>query len=113
MRLEPLALGLALIAACPSARAQSDSGEAVGILEHPCAVLAPVPLEVAKFRGEVAAAKAARRPMPVFTPSYLEIHAQWTQRRLLQDFFGLCAYRDENATLAPLSSDRVVFFGDS
>ena len=105
---------LVLASAAGLGRAQSPANaDAVGVLEDPCAVLAPAPPEVTKFRAEVASARAAGRPMPSFTPSYLEIHAQWIQRRLLQDFFGLCRYRDENAKLGPGSTDRVVFFGDS
>jgi acyl-CoA thioesterase-1 len=109
-----LALALLLLCASSAIRAQSPApAEAVGILEDPCAALAPVPAEVVRFRAEVAAARAEGRPRPSLTPSYLEIHAQWIQRRLQQDFFGLCAYRDENAKLGPGSTNRVVFFGDS
>ena len=72
-----------------------------------------MPAEVSRFRDEVAAAKAAGKALPSFTPAYLELHAQWIQRRLLQDFFGLCRYRDENARLGPATRSRVVFFGDS
>ena len=92
---------------------QSAPADAVGVLEDPCAVLAPIPAEVTRFREEVAAAKAAGNPLPAFTPAYLELHAQWVQRRLLQDFFGLCRYREENAKLGPATRARVVFFGDS
>jgi acyl-CoA thioesterase I len=93
--------------------AQQDGGEAVGVLEDPCAVLAPVPSEVTQFRAEVAAAKTAGLPRPAFTRSYLELHTQWVQRRLLQDFFGLCRFREENARLGEPAGARVVFFGDS
>jgi acyl-CoA thioesterase I len=106
------AFALLLLSVSSAAGAQSSTGP-VGIVEHPCAALAPVPPEVTRFRAEVAAAKAAGRPLPSFTPSYLEIHARWTQERLLQDFFGLCGYRDENAGLGAPAVDRVVFFGDS
>jgi lysophospholipase L1-like esterase len=92
---------------------QPASADAVGVRDDPCVVLAPIPVEVTRFREKVAAAKAAGKPLPAFTPQYLELHAQWVQRRLLQDFFGLCRYRDENAKLAAASRSRVVFFGDS
>jgi lysophospholipase L1-like esterase len=92
---------------------QPAATDAVGVLEDPCAVLAPMPAEVTRFREEVAAAKTAGKPLPSFTPAYLELHAQWVQRRLLQDFFGVCRYRDENAKLGPATRSRVVFFGDS
>jgi acyl-CoA thioesterase I len=93
--------------------AQQLPADGVGVLENPCAVLAPVPPEVLKFRAEFAAAKAAGLPTPAFTPSYLELHTQWVQRRLLQDFFGLCRFREENARLGEPAGTRVVFFGDS
>jgi lysophospholipase L1-like esterase len=113
-RIFKITLALALLLGSGAIRAQSPApAEAVGILEDPCAALAPVPPEVAKFRADVATARAEGRPRPALTPSYLEIHTQWIQRRLTQDFFGLCAYRDENAKLGPSTSDRVVFFGDS
>lgn len=109
-----VALPLLLLVASSAAASRSPaSSEPVGILEDPCSVLAPIPPEVTRFRAEVAAAKAAGRPMPSFTSSYMEIHAQWVQRRLLQDFSGLCTYRDENARLAPNDAERIVFFGDS
>jgi lysophospholipase L1-like esterase len=113
-RIVTVALALSLLSGSTAIRAQSPApAEAVGILEDPCAALAPVPPEVARFRAEVAAAKAEGRPRPALTASYLEIHTQWIQRRLTQDFFGICAYRAENAKLEPGSADRVVFFGDS
>ena len=104
---------IALVTGCSLACAQQPPVEAVGVLENPCAVLAPVPPEVARFRAEVAAAKAAGKPAPAFTPDYLELHARWVQRQQLQDFFGVCRFRDENAKLGPPAGTRVVFFGDS
>jgi lysophospholipase L1-like esterase len=105
-------LSIAIVAGSSLALAEQPPAE-VGVLENPCAVLAPIPPEVAKFRADVAAAKGAGLPTPVFTPAYLELHARWVQRRLLQDFFGLCHFRNENARLGPPTASRVVFFGDS
>jgi acyl-CoA thioesterase I len=106
-------LAIAVVAAPSVVFAEQAAAEPVGVLDNPCAVLAPVPPEVAKFRAEVAAAKAAGLPGPAFTRAYLEIHTQWVQRRLLQDFFGLCRFREENAKLGAVTGTRVVFFGDS
>ena len=85
----------------------------VGVVDDPCAVLAPVPAEVQAFRDKVAEAKAKQTSRPAPTPSFLAIHAEWMNRRLLQDFNGLCRYRDENSKLRPATEKRVVFFGDS
>ena len=107
------AFAVTVFLACGASAAHAQSSDAVGVLGDPCAALAPIPAEVTRFRAEVAAAKAAGKPLPAFTPAYLEAHARWTQARLLQDFFGLCRYREENAKLGPPKGRRVVFFGDS
>jgi acyl-CoA thioesterase I len=72
------------------AHAQALPDEAVGVQEDPCADLAPMP-----------------------AGADIAVRAEWQKRRLLQDFAGLCHYRDENARLGPGGGERVVFFGDS
>lgn len=103
------ALAISLLAAANLAAAQ----QRVGVVDDPCAVLAPVPLEVQAFKDKVAESKKNDTPRPALTPSFLAIHTEWVNKRLLQDFSGLCHYRDANAKLAPASESRVVFFGDS
>jgi lysophospholipase L1-like esterase len=85
----------------------------VGVLAAPCAALEPVPSVVAAFMVRYAKAKAEHQPPPVPTPEGLEIYNRWQERRLLQDFAGLCRYQGANAALPPATDRRVVFFGDS
>lgn len=109
-----LAAALLLLgASLANAQQGSTTSESVGVLEDPCAVLAPMPPEVRKFRADVAGAKARQSAMPALTPTFLAIHAEWQRKLLLQDFAGLCRYRDDNAGLPPATAHRVVLFGDS
>jgi acyl-CoA thioesterase I len=103
------ALAMVLFAGANLASGQ----QLVGVVEDPCALLSPVPAEVEAYRNKVAEAKAKQTSRPALTPSYLATHTEWVNRRLLQDFNGLCRYRDENVKLEPATEKRVVFFGDS
>jgi acyl-CoA thioesterase-1 len=87
--------------------------QAVGVVDDPCALLAPMPAEVQAYRDKVAESKVNQTLRPLLTPSFLALHAEWVNRRLLQDFNGLCHYRDQNSKLGPATEKRVVFFGDS
>jgi acyl-CoA thioesterase I len=85
----------------------------VGVLENPCAALDQPPAAFAAYLAKRARAEAAKEPLPPPSAEERALYNDWQQRRLLQDFAGLCRYREANAALAPASNDRVVFFGDS
>lgn len=112
-RLLMTSLGALAIAGAAAAQAQPATGPKVGVLDEPCAAVEPIPPAVIAFVAETAKAKAERRPAPVAPPEGVKLYNDWQQRQLLADFGGLCRYHRANATLAPASDHRAVFFGDS
>ncbi|THD70599.1 GDSL-type esterase/lipase family protein [Phenylobacterium sp.] len=106
-----LAAAVALLR--PSAAAQAQSAIPTGVLDRPCAALAPMPAEVAAYLAETARARATHQPEPAASAQGVALYNAWQNLRLTQDFAGLCHYADQNAALPPASGRRVVFFGDS
>lgn len=103
-------LGLAGAAIMMAAAARA---EPVGVLAEPCAALEPPPAAVTNFLVALAKAKADGKPAPAPSAEGMATYNAWQARRMLQDFGGLCRYRDANAALPPAGARRVVFFGDS
>lgn len=95
------------------AGAQSGDGPRVGVVADPCAALEPMPKIVADYMVRYAEARAKNQPPPPASADGMAIYRAWQERRLMQDFPGLCRYRAENAALLPASPARVLFFGDS
>jgi lysophospholipase L1-like esterase len=112
MLLAGVALALAQAQAA-YAQASPAAPDRVGVLEQPCAAMAPMPPEVAAYLAAAAKARAAHQAEPVASASGLAAYNDWQTRRSLQDYAGLCHYHDQNAALPPASAHRVVFFGDS
>lgn len=108
---------------CSAAMAQSPSNtgrssgtasvEAVGVVQNPCAALPPEPAIVQAYTAKVDQAKAHHQPLPQPSAEVNAASSAWQKERRLQDFGDLCRFRDANAALAPASSHRVVFMGDS
>lgn len=111
------------VLACGAVAAQSPSKadtsssaklvQTVGVVENPCTALAPEPAIVQAFMAQSDQAKAHHQPMPQASAEVNAASKAWHDERTLQDFGNLCRYRDANAALAPATSHRVVFMGDS
>lgn len=85
----------------------------VGIVNEPCNALEPMPAALTDYLKQAAQAQAAHQSPPVPSKEGRAIYDQWQQRRLQQDFGGLCRYDSENSSLPPATDHRVIFFGDS
>lgn len=106
-------LGIAA-AALLAAGAVGARAEAVGVQAEPCAGLSPWPPEaVVASMLAAAKAKAEHLPPPAQSPQVAASYRRWQETQLLQDFAGLCHYREANRKLPPATARRVVFFGDS
>ncbi|WP_233842821.1 SGNH/GDSL hydrolase family protein [Dyella sp. 2HG41-7] len=105
--------------ACAAAVAQSSSKtgaqpvETVGVVHNPCAALPPEPAIVQAFMAQVDQAKAHHQSEPQASAEVNAASKAWNDKKALEDFGNLCRYRDANAALAPATSHRVVFMGDS
>lgn len=93
--------------------ATAPAADAVGVLKDPCAGLSPLPREVTDYLAASATARAAHQPEPARSAAGLAAYSAWQDRRLTQDFAGLCRYRQQNAQAPRAGDHRVVFFGDS
>jgi len=97
-----LACGVVMAQTAPIPAFHTDAqAEPVGVVNDPCAVLMPppeAPGPAARRNAQTALAAASKA---------------WAQQRMEQDFGGLCHYAHPNTTLAPATSHRVIFFGDS
>jgi lysophospholipase L1-like esterase len=97
----------------PQTAAAQTQPAPTGVLDKPCAALAPMPVEVGAYLAEAAKARAAHQPEPAASAQGRALYDAWQNLRLTQDFAGLCHYADQNAALPPATDRRVVFFGDS
>lgn len=102
-----------LLALQAAAAAVPVTAPTVGIQADPCRVLPPAPKVVVDYMVAAARAKATGAAMPPPSADGIAIYTAWQQQLTLADFPGLCRYRAANATLAPATKQRVVFFGDS
>ncbi|HWV61687.1 MAG TPA: SGNH/GDSL hydrolase family protein [Sphingopyxis sp.] len=93
--------------------AAGEPAPRVGVVADPCAALPPTPAVVADYMVRAKAALAAGDPLPPRSEDGMAIYARWQQDLLLADFAGLCRYAAANRALAPATSDRIVFIGDS
>lgn len=93
--------------------AAGEATSRVGVVADPCAALPPMPAVVADYMMRAKAALAAGDPLPPRSEDGMAIYARWQQELLLADFAGLCRYAAANRALAPATSNRIVFIGDS
>ncbi|HUA81268.1 MAG TPA: SGNH/GDSL hydrolase family protein [Dyella sp.] len=118
-----IASGVICLFVCGAVAAQSSSKaelssdgqlvEAVGVVTNPCVALPPEPAIVRAFMAQSDQAKAHHQSMPQPSAEVNAASKAWQDQRTLQDFGNVCRYRDANAALAPATSHRVVFMGDS
>jgi len=109
----PMARLFALIAGLTLLFARAASAQSVGVVDHPCDALPPMPPVVAEFLAKMNQTQGDHQPAPVPPADGIALYTNWQKARQAVDFGDLCHYDAVNATLPAATAKRVVFFGDS